>query len=104
MNKLILPFNCNGQKLTKVNPSMFANIRAGSRNYIYASCEFENPVEKAYMIFRQGNREEAMLLENGTVQVPNEFVDKSFNVLVCWLSEGSTVVTNTLRVVIKGGE
>ena len=56
------------------------------------------------MIFRQGNREEAILLENGTVQVPNEFVDKSFNVLVCWMSEGSTVVTNTLRVVIKGGE
>lgn len=35
---------------------MFANIRAGSRNYIYASCEFENPVEKAYMIFRQDIR------------------------------------------------
>lgn len=83
---------------------MFANIRAGSRNYIYASCEFEHPIEKAYIIFRQDNREEAILLENGTVQVPNEFVDKSFNVLVCWISEGSTVVTNTLRVVIKGGE
>ena len=69
MNKLILPFNCNGQKLTKLNPSMFANIRAGSRNYIYASCEFENPVEKAYMIFRQDNREEAILLENGTVTI-----------------------------------
>ena len=58
---------------------MFANIRAGSRNYIYASCEFENPIEKAYIIFRQGNREEAMLLEDALVNDISKYCDPKYN-------------------------
>lgn len=105
MDKLILPFICNGQSLKKAASAPFEGIRTGSKNYIYVSCTFNTPPEKAYAVFLQnGKKESAIQLdEDGICKVPNDFVNDSFRVYICWINDTVTVITKPVRVCIKGG-
>lgn len=79
--KRVLFYNINGQVLSEKPDGDYSNIVKGTKNYLYASFDFDKSWNGLYQVLEASNEydfknSDAVAIKNNVAMIPNSITDK----------------------------